>query len=472
MNVSMSKMGRALSVAALGLGLIGSSGCDAAKEACGLDCPEKGVAEGNASIAGFAAIDGFFNSVVRFKQTAGNVNAALTTELDAIQAGFQLSDADVAAAGSLGAAVKGKLTADFGATQQIQAQPAKCDVDASVTAQATVDCQLEAGCEVEEGKLEVECKGECTAEASAMASCTGEATLECKVTGPSLECAGTCEGSCQLTAAAVCEGSCKGSCVVDSPSVACEGTCEGTCAGTCTGDTDMGAGCKGSCSGMCMGTCKVDLSAGAQCNGMCEGSCEVNAGASCSGKCTGSCTATPPSGSCDAGAKATCKASAMGSVMCSGKCDGEFEPPTAQCDASASCEASAKADAKFSVVCTPPSIDIKWTLNANLDASAQADFDLAINSLQVHLPNLLAALKKGRLVVDAGVELAGDGKAAIEGTVSAVAKGDVDAVAAYRIATCVPGELKVVGNVIADTGKELTASVEAAGSVSTELLGG
>ncbi len=434
MKLTINKMGRAISVAALGLGLVGSAGCDEAGKACGLECPENGIAEGNASISGYAAIDSFFSSVVRFKQTAGSVSAGIQAELDAIQAGFQISDADLKAeGGDLGAAIAGKLDADFKAKLTIDAEPARCEVDASVTVEATVDCQVEAGCKVDPGMVSVECKGECTAEANVMAECSGEAKLECEVTGPSVECSGTCEGSCELTVAAKCEG-----------------TCNGTCDGTCSA---MGG--NGSCAGSC--------------DGMCKGSCEANAGASCSGKCSGSCKAEAPMGGCDASAKASCKASADASVECKGTCEGDFEPPKADCKASASCESSAKADAKFNVQCSPPRVDIKFTLAAALDAKAQADFDFAIGSLKAHLPSLLASIKKGKLVVDAGVELAGDGKKAIEGTLSALADGDVGVVAAFRIASCVPDELKVVGMVITDSGKELSASAEGAAGVTAAL---
>lgn len=436
MNVRIIKLGSLVGISALALGLLSANGCDEAAKQCGLECSETGVADGNASISGYIAIDSFFQSVVNFKGVANGVAADIRAELSGIQLAFGLSDAEVKAKGSLGAAVAAKLDADFKASIKVDAQPAKCEIDASVSLEAQAQCSAKAGCEVDKGKLAVQCEGTCTAEANVSASgevsCEGEAKVACEVSGPQLTCSGTCEGSCTVD-------------------VAASGSCEGACKGECSGSTDAGGHCNGTCSGKC------------ELSGM--------AAASCSGTCSGSCTAVPPSGKCEANANVKCqaKAEAMANatVECKGSCDAEFEPPKVDCEASASCEASAKADAKFQAKCTPPSIQIDVDYSASLSASAQAQADFAIGELKVRLPRLLAALEKAKLVVEAGKQLGTDGAAAIKGTVQGVADGDVGVVAAYRIATCVPDQLTASTGAITASGKGLSDQVTAAGTLTS-----
>jgi len=474
MNVTISKVGRALGVAALGLGLLASASCEDVKDAaCGdYECAEKGVADGNFAISGSVAIDSFFKSVVGFGGTATAVAADIKAELDGIQLAFGISDAELAAAGDLGGAISAKLDTTFKAKIKIDAQPAECKVDASVTAQATVDCQASANCTVDPGKASVSCMGKCTAEVSAEGKCDAEAKLQCEVSGPKLECKGECSGSCdvELTAAAACEGSCTGSCMLE-VAASCEGTCEGMCDGTCEGDTDMGAGCNGKCNGMCQGSC--ELAAGGSCSGMCQGSCKVGgmAAVNCMGKCEGSCKAEAPEAGCTGGAKASCEFMADAMVECKGSCDGEFEPPKADCDASASCEASAKADAKFSAKCTPPSVDVTYEFTGAVDADVKAQFEFAISELKVRLPRLFASLKKSEIVLEAGLDLGDKGAAAVEGTIDGLASGDIDLGVAFKLGKCVPAQLKASAAVIKSAGAGLEAQVSGAVSV-TAALGG
>lgn len=474
MNVTINKMGRAVSVAALGLGLLSSAGCDAAKDAACADysCADKGVADGNFAISGNVAIDSFFKSVVGFGGVANSVSADIKAELDGIQLAFGISDEELASAkGDLGAAMSAKLDSTFKASIKIDAQPAECKVDASVSAQATVDCQASANCEVKPGKATVTCMGKCTAEVSAEGKCDAEAELQCEVSGPSLTCEGECSGSCdvELTAAAKCEGSCTGSCMLD-VAAKCEGTCNGTCMGTCSAMNGQG-GCEGTCDGMCEGTC--ELAAGGSCSGMCEGSCKVGgmAALDCSGKCEGSCKAKAPEAGCSGGAKASCDFKADAKVECSGSCDGEFEPPKADCDASASCEASAKADAKFSAKCTPPSVDVTYEFKGAVSADVEAQFKFAISELKVRLPRLFASLKKSDIVLKAGAELGDKGAAAVSATIDAFAEGEVDVSAAFKIGKCVPAQLTASKDVVAKASTGLAAQVSAAGKV-TAALGG
>jgi hypothetical protein len=495
MNVTISKMGRAVSVAALGLGLLGSAGCDAAEKAaetCGLACTTDsegkvlGVAEGNASISGLASIDGFFQSVVNFNKAATQVSADINAEIEGIGLAVGLDPSKIKASlegkGDLGAEISGQLMADFGAELTINAQPPKCQVDASVTLEAQAKCNASANCEVEPGSVP-KCMGECTAEVSASGECSAEAEIKCEVSGPSVECKGECSGGCEvvLEADLKCDASCTGSCNLE-VAAQCDGTCNGTCDGSCSVMNTDGS-CAGKCSGKCEGKC--ELEAGGSCAGKCEGKCEATgmAALNCDTKCSGSCKATPPSGKCEGSAQAKCEVMADAKAGCTASCDGEFVPPKANCEASASCEASAKADAKVSASCTPPSIaiDVKFSAKGKFDVSAegqagidaQAKFDFVLGELKARLPRLLASLKKGEIVFQAGLDLAGDGKTAVEGSLKAIADGDINAVAAYRLTAgnCVVPELKKVASVIGDASVGVKGSF-CAGFSLTAGLGG
>lgn len=427
-----------------GLSLLATPGCDdnPITKACNLECPEKGIAEGNFAISGNAAIDGFFKSVVSFKGVASGVSAEIKAELDGIRLAFGVSDADLAnVQGDIGAAIDAKLQANFKASIKVDAQPAKCEIDAQVTAQASLDCQANLPeCHVEPGMASVSCMGKCTAEVNAMGSCEAEAELKCEVSGPSVACEGECSGSCtvDVDASGKCGGSCKGTC---------------SAAGDANGD---GVVAEGECMGTCSGKCEL--------SGM--------AAASCKGSCNGSCTAKAPMGGCTGGAKAKCEFSGNAMASCTGSCDGDFTPPKAQCegDASASCEASAKADAKFTAKCTPPSITVKVVAKASIDASAQAQLDYAVGELKLRLPRLLAALKKANLVIDAGDQLTSNGKAAVEATVGAIKDGNIDLALAARITQgCITDNLGAAGDAVISAGTELGGQVAAAGKLTAKL---
>ncbi len=446
MNATMSKMGRTISVAALGLGLLGMSSCggDELKNAACADytCAASGIAEGNASISGVLAIDGFFSSVVNFDKTAASVSAGIAAELEGIRADF-----GIAADADLGAELQAQFAANLEGGIKVKAEPARCAIDARASLEAQASCQADAECDVtvDPGTAMIECSGGCEVEASAMVQCSAEADLKCTVTAPSFKCEGECKGTCNVDLAIAGE---------------CKGTCSGTCAGTCSakGDADgngvVAAGeCVGKCDAMCTGKCDLEL----------------DVAASCQGTCKGECTYTNPTGGCEGGIRASCDAKADAKVECSGRCDGEITPPSAMadCKASASCEASAKADASINVQCTPPSVQIDYQLKATVggDVMAQARFEAGLRNLKVRLPALLASVKKASLVIKAGVGLAASAQGAVKGAASAVADGDIDASGAFKLVSCVPDELVAVGGVIKGGTESLTTQVQAAGSV-------
>jgi len=400
-----------------------------AAAACGIDvdCEAGGIAEGNASISGIASVDAFFQSVISFQGKADGVSAAIQAELAAIKGDFGIeADADLEAelSAQIEANVEGGLT--------IEAEPARCAVDASATLEAQARCDAD----FDPGSAMVKCEGSCEVEASANVECSAGAELKCTINPPMGMCEGTCKGSCtaELSAAATCEG-----------------TCTGTCSGECSAYSDSGATqCAGKCDGMREGSCEVELAAEAE----------------CTGECRGECTFTPPDGNCEGGIRAECEAEANAMVECEGRCDGNIEPPMAK----AECQASAKAEAKLNVECTPPRVAITYEFQADVDAEAQARFTAAVKNLEVRLPALLAAIERAKLVVEAGAGLSADAGGAVESAVdtSARAAGEGDLRVFFGV-RCAVGELEAVGGAIGGASQRLSGSIAAAGELTGAL---
>lgn len=426
-------------VALAAASMLFGAGCDKVKECAeGLDltCDSEALASGNASITGFGAVDGFFSAVLSFEGAADSVAGGINAELEGIRDDFGLD-----ASGEVGALLAAKLDTYIEGDLRIKAEPARCEVDAQASFEASAKCQAEVGCEamVDPGKAQFQCEGRCDAEVAVDADCGVDASLECEVTAPSFECNGQCQGTCVVDANV--DAGCSGS---------CSGSCSGTCNGTCDGMTGSGIDCSGTCDGTCTGTCDAECTIDAQ------------VAVDCQGSCTGSCSYTAGDAGCDAMAKAYCEGSVDASVTCEGKCDGDFEPPSAmvQCEASASCNASAKAEASVNVECTPPSVEIDYTLKAGLSAELEAEFKAGISKLRTRLPKLLAAIKKGDLVVAAGGDLIAAAGTAVDGIVDAAAKGDIQADVAFKLATCAPAQFKEAGNIVKSSSDDLKAQVE------------
>ena len=186
--------------------------------------------------------------------------------------------------------------------------------------------------------VQANCEAKCTVDVSCEAE-LGNIELRCEpgeISGKCrAECTGTCEGSANL--AVKCDGVCKGT---------CEGDCSAACSNTGPGNT-----CRGSCGGTCKGECR--------------GSCDVSANANvkCEGDCTGGCSV----------------------AVVAPKCKGELKPPSAKCQGSAECAGSCRASANAKAECTEPSVEVKYTGAASVDA------DLAIASLRMNLPKIVAA---------------------------------------------------------------------------------
>jgi hypothetical protein len=400
---------------------------------CGFACPDgkdvKGIAEGNASISGVPSIDGFFSSVINFQAAANGVAAGIDTELDAIRADFQLdANADI------GAALKAKLDANLEAGYSLKIEPAQCKVDIEAQLNAAAKCDVDAS----PGMVAVECKGGCDVEASADVKCDANADLRCTINPPMGMCSGECTGSCDVDLSA---------------EAACMGTCNGDCSGDCSAyakDDQGNVKCAGQCSGMCKGTCRVD----------------VTADASCKGKCTGECTYTPPSGGCEGAIRAQCKAHANASIMCDTKCDADFEPPMVK----AECQAKVEADAKMNVQCTPPHVAFNYRVKAGLKLEDQLRFEAALKALvDVHLPALKVALKRGDSVTSAGKDLSAAASGALMNAVNETkAKAGVDVKVLFGLG-CAVKELPKVGDIIEGASDNLSKSVSAVGKINDAL---
>lgn len=423
-------------VGAIGLsGFLMASGCEEIQEACGLNCPDDGIADGNASITGVASIDGFFSSVVNYDTKATMISDKINVELAAIADSVDLEGG---AGADFGADFQAAVRAKFNLEGDIAIdfQPPRCEVSAKATVEATAKCDVD----VQPGSVEAKCEGKCEVEPGEIdleASCEGEATAEltCTGTAPNLECEGSCTGSCELTASASCSGTCNGECSAGCSLENADGTCAGTCEGTC------------------------------------KGTCELEAGGSCEGKCTGSCEYTPATAECEAGAKAEIECKVEGDVEppkvnCSGSCSGEVTPPSA----SAECEASAKAEAEVNAECYPPSVAVTYQLavtgDAEADLEARLEFEAWLNGFKTRISAIAAAMSQSDIVIEAGGSIISAAGNVIWNAANEI-NLDEDPIGAYRVATCLQGELSQVRPVIEKATAKLNASVQA----STSLMG-
>ncbi len=263
---------------------------------------------------------------------------AMAQELDAPKAEQDAAEANEdkreAMKAWCAAAVKaiGSVKAKASATLTIQFTPPQCSASIKAKANCQAKCSASASCDLkanpptcEGGKLEVACKGGCTAKAGASLSCTGS-----------------------------CSGSCTGKCTAQG-GVACSGKCDGTC--TASG----GAGNTG-------------IQADGTCKGTCSGTCEVTApSATCSGTCEGTCSAT-------------CQGTAEASVQCDGTCDAEYEPLKCTggelkggCQADAKCEGNCDASVQAKAECTPPSLEVAFSGAADVQAAGKLKAALEAN---------------------------------------------------------------------------------------------
>ncbi|MBX3206225.1 MAG: hypothetical protein KF764_14230 [Labilithrix sp.] len=255
------------------------------------------------------------------------------------------------------------------ASVEVMFQPPVCEVSVQAQARCEGACSASGTCDVRAnppvcrgGRLEIVCKGECTAE--------GGATLYCE---------GTCSGNCS------------GACVAEG-GVRCNGRCEGTCSAEGSA-TNQAFDAQGNCVGTCRGTCSA-TAPGVRCEGSCKGQCD-----------------------------AACRAEANATVTCDGKCSGDYEPLRCEggtleggCDVQASCKANCQASASARAECRPPAVVVKSQV------AVDAELGRAIQVLEANLPSLLVILKaRGQAFVDIAARVASSAGA----TGSAAVSGDL-----------------------------------------------
>jgi hypothetical protein len=213
----------------------------------------------------------------------------------------------------------GAVKASAGGSITVAYQAPVCEASISAKANCQAKCSGSASCDLKAnppqctgGKLEVACKGECTAKAGATLACEGKCTGECKgscTAQGGVACQGKCEGNCKagggagngIQADGTCKGTCEGTCEVTAPGVTCEGSCKGECTASCTGTAEASVKCDGEC--------KADYEPLSCSGGKLEGGCKAEA------KCEGNCDASVK-------AKAECRPPAI-TIEASGGVDVE-----------------------------------------------------------------------------------------------------------------------------------------------------
>ncbi len=389
-----------------------------------------------------ASIEGEYRA---FAQGVSDISATATAAVNdvitacssmAIELGADPDDASVQGKSGRGLAtawcalakaqIEGNAALEAAGELDVEFAPPQCE--ASVDAQ--VDCQ--AGCAVEGG-----CEG-----GRASATCEGGEPPSFQCSG---ECTGTCRGSfsARVDCTGSCDAMCRGTCTASGDaSVNCQGTCNGTCNGACNVNgtiTEVSGVCNGVCEGTCSGTCEIAATAEVQCDGTCEGTCSGGCDASAGGDLT-------CEGRCEAGCEV-----GTGTAP---KCDGEITLP--DCEVDAECKASCDASVEAKADCQPPQLTIRASGYAALDADARKDFELAVNTLKLHMPKILVVLQgRGEAFVNGIDALVSAGR-----SITANADG-----LGVKGAACGVTMASTVGEAAANAEAAVSASAEVAGSV-------
>jgi hypothetical protein len=407
----------------VGLAAAAAQGCPERFEgdcSCDLECPAEGLAEGNASISGWASFDAYFRAALELGPVAAQASSGIDAELRAIAAGLDVA-AD-APAETIAAALASRIAASVDGELQVRQARAACETLTKTVAAAAAQC--DEGIDPETAI--VLCRGECTVEAATM--CPQVSLARCFGTSP--QCDGTCTGDCELAAAS-----------------ACAGTCRGDCSGTCSVRDALGR-CAGRCEGMCLGTCEL-------------------AGAACAGACIGTCESEALAGTCAADQRLRCRTQVDAAAACDGKCDGEVFMPMAE----PACEEAVRAQAAMRAQCRPPAIDIGWQWSPALagDAAGQAAFKAWLADHERHHAALLARATEGARILQTAAELKSAG-ATLDASIDGLLSGDFSLAATIGLG-CARDELSQVAAVVDGGTAALQAAVSRA-KVVTAALGG
>lgn len=329
----------------LGAGVLSTAGCEKLEEAQGAVCCTEFQVGGtiSADIGGGAQGQVAAQAIADFAGIASAAVSDLTAacrsiaqDLDVDKATQDAAEATEDSRGRMkawcSAAVTaiGSFKAKAAGTLTVSVTPPVCEASISAKANCQAKCSVDGKCDIkanpptcEGGKLEIACKGSCTASGSAEVACEGE-----------------------------CTGECKGECTAEG-GVECTGKCDGTCEASAGGS---GPQADGTCKGSCKGTCSATAPS-----------------ATCTGSCKGSCTAA-------------CKASASASVKCDGTCDADYEPVKCTggelkggCQVDAKCDANCDASVKAKAECRPPQVTVAFSGAADVQAAGKLQATLKAN---------------------------------------------------------------------------------------------
>lgn len=334
----------------------------------------------------------------------------------------------------------GGIAKDLGAGSDFKDGKSACD--AAIKGIGDVKAKLGAGAKIAVVMKPPKCQADMNAYGDCAGKCDaslsgGKAKVECEPGKLSGKCDANCEGSCDVQAGAKCDGTCSGTCDAE-----IKGSCTGKCNGKCDGKDSKGAACSGTCDGKCEGG-KVQ----GECKGKCGGDCKLKASAKCEGTCTGKCSAE----------------------FKAPKCTGEITPPKMSADCKAHCDASVSAKME----CTPAQVGI--TATGAADAKA---FETLKATLEKNLPLVLkVAIGMG----DRAGKLAANGKAVIEGTMSAFTEiagsgGGQAALTVGQLTACLgdtfKGAIGAAGSLQANVSVSVNVSASASGSAGGGAGGG
>jgi hypothetical protein len=152
-------------------------------------------------------------------------------------------------------------------------------------------------------------------------------------------------------------------------------------------------------------------------------------------------------------------------VKCDGTCDVKATPLSckggtlkASCKVDANCSANCDASVSAKAECHPPALTIAASGSASLTGDVAAQFNVAIESLKVNLPNIILVfqargqtfLKIGSGLVEAGVSISGNagelnvkGVACAAAIVGVITEAAANGTAAVEMSTSVAGSIGV-----------------------------
>ena len=382
---------------------------------CVFDCPERGVADGNAAISGVPSADTLFQAAVAYQSAADHASAALENELSQLRVDFGIGSTD-----ALGAAIRTQGADALGQSPIVVALQARCWIDGAVYTAVRSDCDPEAP--VSET---IPCRGTCRVDLGT--DCSGSADVQCIKNITSAECVGRCSGTCAGGPDA--DGG-------------CDGVCLGTCAGTCdqfAKGTAAAVECAGRCSGRCTGTCVRPIV-----NGTCRGTCD------------GACRYERPTDGCDEAIEERCQPKSNRPFDCPGACGGTVEDvPTGN----AECRAAALAQASYLARCDAPRVSIARAPASAAPSQRAERYLFALSRFEERLPELLASIAHAKLVRLAGQALSGNSSSEVKESLKAARSTDIATNAGL---TCAIAEAPLVGAALEPFQRRLDAALAGA----------